>query len=152
MRYIQLYENFSVLNETTIDRFSPDVIMGQDAIDSQFFNKLMPKTAKTTSEAQNRILSFSGGTMFVHYQYFIVTPKGNTPDRPIYRIHNSQYWLNDYQLIRQGKNGQDVNVTEIYITDITDPKNEIRLGSAYVDTRIYLEEQKIVFDVLKRHS
>ena len=34
MRYIQLYENFSVLNETTIDRFSPDVIMGQDAIDS----------------------------------------------------------------------------------------------------------------------
>lgn len=72
--------------------------------------------------------------------------------RPIYRIHNSQYWLNDYQLIRQGKNGQDVNVTEIHITDITDPKNEIRLGSAYVDTRIYLEEQKIVFDVLKRHS
>ena len=69
MRYIQLYENFSVLNETTIDRFSPDVIMGQDAIDSQFFNKLMPKTAKTTSEAQNRILSFSGGAMFVHQQY-----------------------------------------------------------------------------------
>lgn len=152
MRYIQLYENFSVLNETTIDRFSPDVIKGQDAIDSQFFNKLMPKTAKTISEAQNRILSFSDGTMFVHYQYFIVTTKGNTPDRPIYRIHNRQYWLNDYQLIMQGKNGQDVNVTKIYITDITDPKNEIRLGSAYVDTRIYLEEQKIVFDVLKRHS
>jgi len=152
MKHIQLYENFEALNEVTISRFSPDVIDPSNAIDPQFFKSLMPKTASTSTEAQDRILTFSDNTMFVHYQYFIVTPRGNAPDRPVYRIHNSQYWLNDYQLIMQGRKGQSVNVTLLSITDITDPANEVRLGSVYVNTDVYLAEQKVVFEQLKHQS
>jgi hypothetical protein len=152
MKHIQLYENFEPLNEMTIDRFRPDVIEPSDAIDPQFFKNMMPKTASTSTEAQDRILTFANNTMFVHYQYFIVTPRGNTPDRPVYRIHNSQYWLNDYQLIMQGRKGQSVNVTLLSITDITDPANEVRLGSVYVNTDVYLAEQKVVFEQLKHQS
>jgi hypothetical protein len=90
--------------------------------------------------------------MFVHYQYFIVKPNGNKPDRPTYRIHNSQYWLNDTQLKWQGKSGQSVNTTLLSIYDITDPNNEKSLGGVWVDTKVYLEEQSRVFEILNKKS
>ena len=52
----------------------------------------------------------------------------------------------------QGRKGQSVNVTLLSITDITDPANEVRLGSVYVNTDVYLAEQKVVFEQLKHQS
>jgi len=154
MKHIALYEDFSgsVLNEMTINRFDPKELDVENEIDPAFFASLMPKTAATVDEAERRVFSFYGSTMFVHYQYFDVRPNGNSPDRPTYRIHNSQYWLNDYQLMMQGRKGEKVNVTLLSITDISDRDKENHLGMVYVDTDVYLQEQKVVFETLNHKS
>ncbi len=134
-------------NESTINRFEPEALDRKNEIDRRFFAKLMPRTEKTSDSAASRISTFAGNTMFVHYQHFIVKPHGNSPDRPTYRIHNSQYWLNDTQLAWQGRKGESVNVTLLTVYDITDPKNEKRLGAIYVDTKVFLDELRRVFEV-----
>lgn len=146
----KLTNNSRLLSEVTSNNFTPPTIEELEA--EEFLEQLMPRTAQTTDEAMERISDFAGGTMFIHYQYFDVKPHGNSPDRPTYRLHNSQYWLNDYQLIMQGKKGQNVNVTLLSITDITDPNNEEDLGSIFVDTKVYLEEQPRVFEILNKRS
>lgn len=147
-----LLKESEILNEVTYNNFTPPILDVLDQVDEDFFKKLMPRTSQTTDEAMERIWDFEGGTMFVHFQYFDVKPHGNSPDRPTYRIHNSQYWLNDYQLIMQGKKGQDVNVTLLSIKDITDPENVEDLGAIFVDTKVYLDEQPRVFEILNRQS
>jgi hypothetical protein len=142
--------NESKLNEMTINYFEPTVLSKSDSINPKLFKKLLPKSANTSKEAEERIFDFDGNTMFVHYQYFLVKPHGNAPDRPTYRIHNSQYWLNDYQLKMQGK--KDVNVTLLSFYDITDKDNEKSLGAAWVSTDVYLKEMPVVFEILKRNS
>ena len=149
--------NEAKLNETTINSFKPTVLDRNNTLDEKFFAKLMPRTAKTTDEAMERIWDFEGNTMFVHYQYFVVKPNGNKPDRPTYRIHNSQYWLNDTQLKMQGRTGDKVNVTLLTIYELnpgakaftSQGDDYTRLGSIYVDTKEYLDEQKRVFEMIK---
>jgi hypothetical protein len=152
---VQLFEEFlnemNQLNESTYDRFTPDKLDKKDQIDPKLFAKIMPKTAKTSAEAEKHIFTFAGNKMFVHYQSFDVKPHGNAPDRPTYRIHNMQYWLNDTQLKLQGRT-ESVNVTLLKIRDITDPTNEKILGSAYVDTKVYLDEQPKIFEILDKRS
>lgn len=149
----KLLKESQSLNEVSSNNFNPPKITSLEYAETEeFLEQLMPRTAQTTNEAMGRISDFEGGTMFIHYQYFNVKPHGNSPDRPTYRLHNSQYWLNDYQLIMQGKKGQNVNVTLLSITDITDPNNEEDLGSIFVDTKVYLEEQPRVFEILNRQS
>lgn len=148
----KLTNNSRILSEVTHNNFTPQVLDNSNLVDESFFRNLMPKTHNTVEEATERIWDFEGGTMFIHYQYFDVKPHGNYPDRPTYRLHNSQYWLNDYQLMMQGKKGQDVNVTLLSIRDITDPNNKEDLGSIFVDTKVYLDEQRRVFDILNRQS
>lgn len=148
----KLLKESEILNEVTYNNFTPPVLDVLEQVDEDFLKKLMPRTSQTTDEAMERIWDFEGGTMFVHFQYFDVKPHGNSPDRPTYRIHNSQYWLNDYQLIMQGKKGQKVNVTLLSIKDITDPENVEDLGSIFVDTKVYLDEQPRVFEILNRQS
>jgi hypothetical protein len=140
------------IDESTINRFEPQILDRKSEIDHKFFAKLMPKTEKTSDSATSHIFTFAGNTMFVHYQYFIVKPNGNSPDRPTYRIHNSQYWLNDTQLGWQGRKGESVNVTLLTIYDITDPKNEKNLGAIYVDTKVFLDELRKVFEVEESRS
>lgn len=153
MKHIHTFESFlneGALNETTINSFKPIVLNKSNELDPKLFGKLMPRTAKTTEEAMERIWDFENGTMFVHYQYFIVKPHGNKPDRPTYRIHNSQYWLNDAQLKWLNKEGQSVNTTLLTFYDITDKDNEKRLGSVWVDTKAYLDEQPRVFEIIRK--
>jgi hypothetical protein len=156
MKHIQTFESFlteSALNESTISQFKPTVLDRSNTLDEKFFKKLMPRTAGTTDEAMERIWDFEGNTMFAHYQYFVVKPNGNRPDRPTYRIHNSQYWLNDTQLKMQGRDPKEkVNVTLLTFYDVTDAANEKRLGSIWVDTTAYLDEQKRVFEMIKSAS
>ena len=52
----------------------------------------------------------------------------------------------------QGKKGQNVNVTLLSIKDITDPENIEDLGAIFVDTKVYLDEQPRVFEILNRQS
>ena len=112
----------------------------------------MPKTAKTAEEAMERIWDFAGGTMFVHMQYFEVMPNGNAKDRPTYRLHQSQYWLNDTQMKMQGRDPKEsVNATLLTVYDITDGQNK-SLGSIWVDTKVFLDEYKRVFEVVKTQS
>ena len=156
MKPIIKFEEFlneSKLNEMTINYFKPTVLSKADSIDPKLFKKLLPKSAKTSKEAEDRIFGFEDNTMFVHYQYFEVKPHGNAPDRPTYRIHNSQYWLNDAQLKWQGRNvNESVNVTLLTFYDITDKGDEKSLGAAWVLTDVYLKEMPVVFEILKRRS
>lgn len=138
------------VNESTINRFQPVDLDKKSEIDLKLFSKLMPRTSKTVDSATSHIWTWEGSTMFVHYQYFIVKPHGNKPDRPTYRIHNSQYWLNDAQLTWQGRKGESVNVTLLTIYDITDPNNEKKLGAVYVNTDAYLDEQPRVFEIIRK--
>jgi hypothetical protein len=153
MKHIKTFESFlteSALNESTLNNFKPAVLDRSNTLDEKLFAKLMPRTSKTTDEAMERIWDFEGNTMFVHYQYFVVKPNGNKPDRPTYRIHNSQYWLNDTQMKMQGRDPKEsVNVTLLNFFDVTDPANEKKLGAIWVDTKEYLDEQKRVFEVIK---
>ena len=139
------------LNEVTDDNFTP---RGVDKLEAEeFLEQLMPRTSQTTEEAEERIWDFEGGRMFIHYQYFDVKPHGNSPDRPTYRLHNSQYYLNETQLRLQRRDPNErVNVTLLSIDDITDPDNRISLGSAYVSTDVYLAEQRVVFEILNKQS
>jgi hypothetical protein len=154
MKKVPTFEEFvnESINEATLNRFQPDVLDKKNEIDHKVFAKLMPRTADTSDSATSHIFTFEGNTMFVHYQYFIVKPNGNKPDRPTYRIHNSQYWLNDAQLKWQGKSGQSVNTTLLSIYDITDKDNENNLGAVWVDTKVYLDEQNRVFEILNKRS
>lgn len=140
------------LFETTINTFRMTELGPKDRINAKVFAKMMPRTAKTCDEAEEWMSTWEGNTMFVHYQYHIVMPHGNKPDRPKYRIHQSQYWLNDTQLKWQGKVGEKVNVTCITIYDITDPDNEKRLGATYVFTDAFLDELNRVWEVIRRQS
>ena len=150
MKHIKLFEQF--INESTINNFKPEVLNKSNTLDEKLFKKLMPKTATTTDEAMEWIWDFEGETMFVHYQYFEVKPNGNAVDRPTYRIHNSQYWLNDYQLALQGKRGEEVNVTKLSFYDITEDNKGKSLGQIYVYTKVFLDELKRVFEVTKSAS
>ena len=74
-------------------------------------------------------------------------------DRPTYRFHDIQYWLNDAQMKMQGRDPKEsVNVTLVTVYDITDPMKEQNLGKIYVDTDSYLDELKRVFELIKRVS
>ena len=114
--------------------------------------KLLPKTSKTVKAAEARIKSFNNGTMFEHVQYFEVQPHGNMPNRPKYRLGQSQYWLNEAQLRMRGKDpSQKVNVTLVTVRDITDGRDN-KLGAVYVDTDVFLKGVPVVFNVLQRQS
>lgn len=154
MKHIKLFEQFveTQINESTINNFKPEVLKKSNTLDEKLFKKLMPKTANTTDEAMEWIWDFEGETMFVHYQYFEVKPHGNDANRPSYRIHNAQYWLNDTQLALQGKRGERVNVTKLTFTDITNPKKEKSLGQIFVYTDVFLDELKRVFEITKSAS
>ena len=150
---VEIYESEGIINEYSTDNFNPIEIPRKEELNSTFFKKLMPRTSKTIKDATKRIESWAGGTMFTHVQYFEVRPNGNAEDRPTYRIHNEQYWLNDTQLGWAGRSGEKVNVTKISVYDISEGEgNEIFFGKAYVDTDVYLKEHKVVFEELKRRS
>jgi hypothetical protein len=160
MKHVKLFEQF--LNETTVRNFRPTVINRKNALDEKFFKKLMPRTANTTDEAMERIWMFEGGTMFEHYQYHVVKPNGNKPDRPTYRIHQVQCWLNDGYKQQIQNLGLDpnagVNVTLLTIfelkkgEDINTSQGDAWawVGQIYVDTKAFLDELNVVFEVIKR--
>ena len=151
MKNLITFEEF--LNESSINQFDPTVLDRTNELDRRIFKKLMPRTEKTSEEAMERIWTFEGNTMFAHYQYHIVKPNGNKPDRPTYRLHDSQYWLNDTQMKMQGRDPKEkVNVTLVTVFDITDPMKEQTLGKIWVDTTVYLDEMKRVFELIKQQS
>ena len=124
---------------------------GRAKIDPAFFAKLMPKSAKTSKEAEARIKLYNGSTMFVHSQYFEVTPNGNMPNKPIYQLHQQQYYNNDYNAPANLK-GESVNVTFLTVIDITDGGKGVDVGVCYVDTKVFLAEYKVIFQLLKSQS
>ena len=89
--------------------------------------------------------------MFVHSQYFEVTPNGNMPNKPIYQLHQSQYYNNDYNAPANLK-GESVNVTFLTVIDITDGGKGVDVGVCYVDTKVFLEEYKVLFQLIKKVS
>jgi hypothetical protein len=111
----------------------------------------MPKSAKTSKEAEARIKMYNGSTMFVHSQYFVVTPNGNMPNKPKYELHQSQYYNNDYNAPANLK-GKDVNVTFLTVIDVTDGGKGVDVGVCYVDTKVFLAEYKVLFQVIKSVS
>lgn len=158
MKNIISYEEFlnesknREVNESSENNFQPIRLNRSNEIDHKIFKKLMPKSESTSDSAISHIFTYEGNTMFAHYQYHIVKPNGNRADRPTYRIHQAQYWLNDTQLKWQGRVGEKVNVTLLTVFDITDPMKEINLGKIYVDTDVFLDEMKRSLEVLQHQS
>ena len=145
-------ESSKPLKEFTKTNFQATVPgSGRAKIDPTLFAKLMPKSAKTSKEAEARIKLYNGSTMFVHSQYFEVTPNGNMPNKPIYQLHQSQYYNNDYNAPANLK-GESVNVTFLTIIDITDGGKGVDVGVCYVDTKVFLEEYKVLFQLIKKVS
>lgn len=145
-------ENLKPLKEYTETNFQATVPgSGRAKIDPALFAKLMPKTAKTSKETEARIKLYNGSTMFVHSQYFEVTPNGNMPNKPIYRLLQKQYYNNDYNAPANLK-GKKVNVTFLTVIDITDGGRGVDVGVCYVDTEVFLQEYQVVFQLLKRQS
>jgi hypothetical protein len=146
--------NGSIVNEYDTRNFAaatPDKKLISGA--KKWLKKYMPRTEKTTEEATKRIESFNGGTMFTHVQYHEVKPYGNAPDRPEFRLSQSQEWLNDAQLAWMNRRGEEVNATLLTIYDITngDDQKE-KIGQIYVDTKAFLDEMNRVFEIRKRAS
>jgi hypothetical protein len=160
MKHIKLFEEFVNEDITTVNEYtgynfkpaSPDSKSLKGA--EKWLKKYMTRTARTTDEATKRIKSFAGGTMFTHVQYHVVKPNGNKPDRPTFRLHQSQEWLNDANL--QGR--EEVNATLLLIfelkkgEDINTSQGDAweRIGQIYVDTKAFLDELNIVFETIKR--
>lgn len=145
-------ESSKTLKEYTETNFQATVPgSGRAKSDPALFAKLMPKTAKTSKEAEARIKLYNGSTMFTHSQYFEVTPNGNMPNKPIYRLLQKQYYNNDYNAPANLK-GKKVNVTFLTIIDITDGGRGVDVGVCYVDTEVFLQEYQVVFQLLKRQS
>jgi len=129
-----------ILKEYTSNPFKAIVPgSGRPAIDPAFFAKLMPKSARTSKEAYARIQQWNGKSMSVYSQYFEVTPNGNMPNRPIYQLHQQQY-------------GGGSNVTFLTILDVTDGGRGKDVGVCYVDTKVFLQEYKVVFQLIKQVS
>ena len=133
--------NAKPLKEYTSNPFKAIVPgSGRPAIDPAFFAKLMPKSARTSKEAYARIQQWNGKSLSVHSQYFEVTPNGNMPNRPIYQLHQQQY-------------GGGSNVTFLTVIDVTDKLPAGRgkdVGVCYVDTKVFLQEYKVLFELIKR--
>jgi len=135
------------INSLDVDRFSSGY---GKRINPSLFAKMMPKTARTTKEAEERIRTFEGEPMFVHSQVYYASPKGNAPDRPMFYFGQSQLWLR----------GEDVNVTFLLVKDTTEAgldwaniKGKVKdLGWAYVDTDVFLNEIKTSYELIKKTS
>lgn len=160
MKHVKLFEEFvsediTAVNEYTGYNFkptSPDSKSLKGA--EKWLKKYMTRTARTTDEATKRIKSFAGGTMFTHVQYHVVKPNGNKPDRPTFRLHQSQEWLNDANL--QGREEVNATLLTIYQLKAGEEWNTSqgdaweRIGQIYVDTKAFLDELNIVFETIKR--
>lgn len=157
MKHIKLFEQFveghiNKLNEYTTYNFKVDIPNRNDLKNAEdWLKKHMSKTGKTIKEATKRIKSFDGGIMFTYVQYHDVKPHGNTPDRPVFRLNQSQYWLNDTHL----RGREEVNTTLLSIYDITEgsDKNSAKyIGQIYVSTDVFLDELPRTFEIIKRVS
>ena len=160
MKHIKLFEEFfneelNQLNEYETRNFKVATPPAKDLKGAEkWLKKYMIRTAATTEEATKRIQEFDGGVMFTYVLYHIVKPNGNKPDRPTFRLHQSQEYLNDYNLkgrepvnatllsIYQLKPGEDVNTSQGDAWE--------RVGQIYVDTKAFLDELRIVFEIKKK--
>ena len=145
----------SVVNEYETRSFKPANPSSKDIKGAEkWLKKYMIRTAKTTDEATKRIESFAGGAMFTHVQYHVVKPNGNRPDRPTFRLHQSQEWLSDGYL-----NGrEEVNATFLSIYQLKDGEEWNtsqgdaweKIGQIYVESKAFLNELGVVFQTIKR--
>ena len=144
----------SVLKEYSANNFSFDRQTSGygNPINPSILSKLLPKTAQTTKEAEERLKSFEGGQMFMHSQVFYGKPNGNRPDRPLLYFGQTQYWLHS---------PKNVNVTMLLINDVTEDGTEYKsrserkakeLGWAFVSTDVFLKEMQVMYEVVKKSS
>lgn len=142
-----------ILKEYTSQNFSVDKqTQGYGKpIKPSLLSKLLPKSAQTSKEAEERLRTFEGGDMFVHSQVHYVKPNGNSPDRPLLYFGQSQYYLRN----------EDVNVTKLLISDVTEDGTEYKLSSeskakelgwAFVNTDVFLKEMKTLYEIVKKVS
>ncbi len=144
----------SVLNEYSSNNFKFDAQKSGygNPINPSLLAKLLPKSAQTTKEAEERLKSFEGGNMFMHSQVHYVKPNGNRPDRPLLYFGQTQYWLHS---------PKNVNVTFLLIEDVTEDGTQYKspserkakqLGWAYVSTDVFLKEMQTMYEVVKKSS
>jgi hypothetical protein len=150
---IQNILNKNILKEVSENNFI--LTSHLNPIDPKLLNWLMPKTAKTTKQAEDRIEKYQGGPMTTTFEAFDVEwgRVSLLPNKPAYRLLLSNYSLNKDQLHIQNKRLaqmginlpelENVNVTKLTIYD-TNPEHknikEENLGQAYVNTSVFLKE------------
>lgn len=149
LRQIIKEEIQRVLNEYTLNSFDVDAqVEGYgNQIDPSLLSSLLPESAQTATESEERLRSFEGGEMWVHSQVFYCVPKGQ--DGPLYYFGQSQYYLRN----------ETVNVTMLLIKEvpninwISQDRDKVKnLGWALVNTDIFLREARTLYDIVKKIS
>lgn len=138
-------EEIARLNEYTDDRFA----MPKPAkrLNPAFLSKKLglTKTAHTVADATAELQKRIGENVSVYVQYFTVRTNGNSPDRPVYQLLQSQYF--------QGHD--EFNVTELAVylkpNGANDPDRTL-IGTTFVDTKTFLAECKVALEILKHRS
>lgn len=138
-------EEIARLDEYTADNFA--MPKPQKRLDPKFLvkNLGMTRTAHSAADATAELAKHVGEKVFVHVQYFNVRMNGNDPRRPIFQLHQRQY----YQ--REGK----WNVTELTVFSKDDAKDNTPrkyIGTIFVDTKTFLAECKVALEILKHRS
>ena len=136
-------EEISRLNEYTDDRFV--IPMPGRRLNPAFLSKKLglTKTAHTVADATAELQKHVGEKVFFHLQYFNVRMNGNDPSRPIFQLHQRQYYQGE------GK----WNVTELIVFSKDDAKDNTPgkyIGTILVDTKTFLAECKVALEILKR--
>ena len=107
-------------------------------IDKKVFSKLMPKTFKTSIDAEKRIDGIIGEVVNVHVQYHEVIDNANQK----YLLYQRQYSSN--------LPSKEINVTELTVELFDNDDNHYHsIGTIFVDTNQFLQEIKNVFIILK---
>ena len=140
MKNLQTFEEFlneSQINEATRTNFNPEVISANKMIDKKLFAKLMPKSAKTVKDAEERINSAAGSNVGLHVQSYTVK---KSPDEPEYILLQHQYSLGTPDRVK---------VTHLYLREMVNGKLK-ELGQSYVSTDVFLTECMSDFNIIKK--
>ena len=126
--------NEESLNEYTDDDFTPPKENNSREALIVLNDWGFKKAVRTNKAAAKKIAEFTGAVMFTHVQYYDIEDRGGE-----LRLHQTQYWINKAEERWGGR--KSPQVTLVIVSDIAADDGGT-IGSAYVDTNVFLSELK----------
>lgn len=144
-----------LLTEYTVNSFSmKNIAMSYSPISATDLHRMLPKTAKTSKDAIQRLKAVEGQELSAHSQVTYVQTKGTNGEN----IQKLQF-----KEIQYFSKSMPQTVSIIYVTDITGTRsssdgseysdsNAERIGYAIVYSDVLSHELRSQFNVLRRQS